>query len=181
MSFAWSKTPLKMMLILILAFVINFGLILGVQALLSYRVSGPVDEATLAQLDKRYDGCTILTHKEIEYQDLHIYLVRQPDDSTHLITLRKHYLLNRYKLLKGGCLPWTGSDEEITLKAGISRLWVSVKVHEPTGVYRIQHEGSSATQHAGQQFKNQMILSITGLCALELAVWCLVFRKEEIA
>lgn len=33
----------------------------------------------------------------------------------------------------------------------------------------------------GQQFQNQMIFGITGLCILELALWCLVFRKEEIA
>ena len=180
MSFAWSKTPLKMMLILILAFVINFGLILGIQALLSYRVSGPVDETTLAQLDKRYDGCTILTHKEIEYQDLHIYLVRQPDDSTHLITLRKHYLLNRYKLLKGGCQSWSGGEEEVKIKAGSAIYHVSVKEHGPTGVYMIQIENGHG-KTALQQFTNQLFLSMVGLYALELAVWCLVFRKEEIA
>ena len=58
--------PVKLMLILILAFAINFGLILGIQTMFSYRAPGPVDEAALAGLDEQYDGCTIVSDKEIK-------------------------------------------------------------------------------------------------------------------
>ncbi len=171
--------PLKMMLILILAFAINFGLILGIQTMLSYRAPGPVDEAALARLNEAYDGCSIVSDEEITYENLHIFLVKKADGSHHFVTLRKHFLLNRYQLLKGGCLPWPGGGEETTLKAGFTKLRVSVQKHESTAEPMIRLNSLSYGQSNIQ--KTQMLLCILGLCALELTVWCLVFRKEEIA
>lgn len=171
--------PVKLMLILILTFAINFGLILGIQAMFSYRAPGPVDEAALAGLDKQYDGCTIVSDKEIKYENLHIFLVEKSNGSLHFVTLRKHFLMNRYQLLKGGCLPWSGGKEETTLKAGFTRLQVSVQEHSPTGVHMLRVDNPSYGQANIQ--KTQMLLSILGLCGVELAIWCLVFRKEEIA
>ena len=174
------KMPLKLVAILIAAIVINFALVLGLQAIIHYRFEGPVDAIVLARMENDLTGCEILDHKEIDQTGLHLYLVKQADGNFHLVTLRKHYILNRYRLLKDACQPWSGSDEEITLKAGISKLWISVKAIEETDHYQIQHLGNSVSQHAGGQFKNTMIYSITGLCILEFAAWCLLFRREEI-
>lgn len=171
--------PVKLMLILILAFAVNFGLILGIQAMFSYRAAGPLDEVALTQLDKQYNGCTIVSDKEITSENLHIFLVEKSDGSLHFVTLRKHFLMNRYQLVKGGCLPWSGGEEETTLKAGFTRLQVSVQAHSPTGVHMLRVDNLSYGQSDIQ--KTQMLLTILGLCAAELAVWCLVFRKEEIA
>ena len=175
------RMPLKLVLILLVAFVINFALVMGLQAAILYRFEGPVDPVVLARMDKGLTGCEILDHKEIDQTGLHLYLVKQPDENFQLITLRKHHILNRYRLLKEACKSWSRSDEEITLKAGILMFWISVKSNESTECYQIQHLGSSVSQHAGGQFENTMIYSITGLCILEFAAWCLLFRKEEIA
>lgn len=171
--------PVKLMLILILVCAINFGLILGIQSMFSYRAAGHVDEAALARLDKQYDGCTIVSDQEITSENLYIFLVEKSDGSLHFVTLRKHFLMKRYQLLKGGCLHWSGGEEETTLKAGFTKLQVSVREHSPTGVHMLRVDSLSYGQSDIQ--KTQMLLSILGLCAAELAVWCLVFRKEEIA
>ena len=180
-GFAWSQTPLKLLIILFLAGTINFGLIFGIQLAVSYRFAGPVDEALLARLDSRWEGCEIHDHKEIHSTNLHVYLVRLSDGSAKFVTLRKHYLVNRYRLMEKACQSAPESGEAIWLKAGVTQIEVSVSENTLDDRMRLESHSAAFIQDAGQQFRNQMILSITALCILELAVWCLVFRKEEIA
>lgn len=71
--------------------------------------------------------------------------------------------------------------EAFRLKAGTCQLEVSVEENNQTGEPCMKMDSTFMGKHAGQQYKNEMLLSITGLCILELAVWCLFFRKEEIA
>lgn len=181
-GFPWSKTPLKLLLILILAGAINFGLVLGIQMLVSYRIDSPVDASVLAQLDDHWNGCEILDHsQDTSRQNLHFYLVKKADGSMHFITLRKHYLVDRYRLMDKACQAIPDDGEALHLKAGTCWLEISVTVNNRTGDHYMNIDSTFMGQHAGQQFKNQMILAIAGLCALELAGWCLLFRKEEIA
>lgn len=181
-GFAWSIAPLKMLLIIMLAGVINFCLILGTQMLLSYRTEGPIDAAALEQLDEQWQGCEILDHmQDPSRQNLHFFLVRTHDGSLHFITLRRHYLMERYKLMDKASTAVPESGEPFRLKAGTCQLEVSVETNNQTGEPCMKIDSTFMGHHAGQQFRNQMILSIAGLCILELAVWCLVFRKEEIA
>ncbi len=180
-GYIWSKTPLKLLLILFVAGAINFGLIFGIQLAVSYRFTGPVDEALLASVDSRWEGCQIHDQKEIHHSNLHVYLVRLSDGSAEFVTLRKHYLVDRYRLIEKACQKAPESGEAIWLKAGVSQFEVQVSDQTFNGLMRLESHASAFVQHAGQQFRNQMILSIAGLCILELAVWCLVFRKEEIA
>lgn len=181
MSFAWSKTPLKLLLILILAAAVNFGLILGIQVVTNYRIEGPVDEELLSQLDSRWDGCEIQDHKEIQNTNLHIYLIKLPDGSAQFVTLRKHYLLDRYRLMDKACQRAPENGEAVWLKAGVTQIEAGISDKTFNGLMRIKSDTVYSGQSARQQFKNQMLLSIAGLCILELAVWCLLFRREEIA
>lgn len=87
-SFAWSKTPLKMLLILILAGAINFGLILGLQMVFSYRTPGPVDETKLAQLEDVWQDCEILDQRRISGSNFYICLVKKMDGSLNLVTCK---------------------------------------------------------------------------------------------
>ena len=175
------KMPLKLVLIILIAVAVNFALVLGLQAVIHYRAEGPVDAAALARMDDSLTGCEILDHKEIDQTGLHVYLVKQTDGNFQLVTLRKHYIMNRYRLLQDACQPWSGTEEEMTLKVGVYQYWISVRSNAETEHYQIRHLGNSVSQHAGSQFKNTMIFSITGLCILEFAAWCLLFRREEIA
>lgn len=175
------KMPLKLVLILLIAVTVNFALVLGLQAVIHYRAEGPVDAAVLALMDDSLTGCEILDHKEINHTGLHVYLVKQADGSFRFVTLRKHYIMSRFRLLKDASQPWSGTEEEITLKTGAYQYWISVRSDENTGHYQIQHLGNSVSQNARSQFKNTMLFSITGLCILEFTAWCLLFRREEIA
>lgn len=79
------------------------------------------------------------------------------------------------------CQSISQTGEIINLKAGITQIQLSVEENNQTGALYIHPEGIGVMNPPGQQFQNQMIFGITGLCILELALWCLVFRKEEIA
>lgn len=181
MNFAWSKTPLKLVLILILASLINFCILLGIQAAVFYRIEMPVEEAALAQLDETWIDCEILDRREISGSSFRICLVKKSDDSLHLVTLQKHYLLNRCRVMRKACQSVSQTGETITLKAGITQIELSVLKNSQSGQLCLKPEGTGIINPPKQQFRNQMIFGIAGLCFLELAIWCLVFRKEEIA
>lgn len=180
-GFAWSKTPLKLLIILLLAGAINFGLVLGLQMTFGFRASGPIDVSTLAQLDETYQGCEILDQRQVSGSNFYIFLVRKQDDTLQLVTFRKHYLLDRYRLMDKACQSVSQATENITLKAGITQIQLSVMENNQTGGFYVRPEGTGVINPPGQQFRNQMLLSISGLYVLELALWCLLFRKEEIA
>ena len=180
-GFGWSKTPLKLLIILFLTGSINFGLILGLQMVFSYRTSGSMNEAKLAQLDDTWQNCEILDQRQISGSNFYISLVKKPEGSLHLVTHQKHYLLDRYRLMNKAYQSISQTGESINLKAGITQIQLSVEENNQTGRLYIKPDGVGIINPPGQQFRNQMIFSIAGLCILELAVWCLVFRKEEIA
>ena len=180
-GFAWSKAPLKLLIILFLAGAINFMFILGLQMVFSYRTAGPVEENTLVQLDESYQDCEILDQRQISGSSFHIFLVIKADDTLQLVTFRKHYLLDRYRVMANACQSVSQIGESINLKAGITQIQISVQKNNQTGQLYIKPDRIGIVNPPGQQFRNQMIFSIAGLCILELAVWCLVFRKEEIA
>lgn len=180
-GFAWSKTPLKLLIILLLAGAINFGLVLGLQMAFGFRVSGPIDASTLAKLDATYQNCKILDQRQVSGSNFYILLVKKQDDTLQLVTFRKHYLLDRYRLMDKACQSVSQATENITLKAGITQIQLSVMENNQAGGFYIRPEGTGVINPPGQQFRNQMILSISGLYVLELALWCLLFRKEEIA
>lgn len=180
-GFAWSKTPLKLLIILLLAGAINFVFILGLQITFSYRTAGSVEEATLAKLDETYQDCKILDQRQVSGSNFYIFLVKKQDDTLQLVTFRKHYLLDRYRLMDKACQSVSQATENITLKAGITQIQLSVMENNQAGGFYIWPEGTGVMNPPGQQFRNQMILSISGLYVLELALWCLLFRKEEIA
>ena len=102
-GFGWSKTPLKLLIILLLAGSINFGLILGLQMVFSYRTPGSMDETKLAQLETTWQDCEILDQRQISGSNFYICLVEKADGSLHLVTLQKHYLLDRYRLMHKAC------------------------------------------------------------------------------
>lgn len=183
-SYLHSRIPLKLLLTGIIAIALNFGIVVGLQLLLNFRVPGPVDAAALAALDPAYEGCTILDHTEntsVPKNDLHIYLVQMPDGTEQLVTLRRHLLVDRYRIVKSACIPLPDGEKTIQLRAGTDSFGVDVFFNSVSGHNDISWGYFSSGQQATARFRNNMFLCIAGLCAVELAVWCLVFRKEEIA
>lgn len=178
-----SKIPLKLVLIAVVAVAVNFCLVLGLQVLLSYRAAGPISEDTLAKLHSDYEGCTIWDRTENVQSsdgDLYVYLVVKPDGSEHLVTLRKHFLFDRYRIVKSGCKEVPLGTESIQLRSGTTIFTINISFNQVSGHSDIRW-GTWSGQSARTQFRNSMLLYIVGLCAVELAVWSLVFRKEETA
>lgn len=180
-SAAWAKTPLKMLLILFLAYVLNSGLFVGIQMLYPYTASGPVDEALLSRLDEAWEGCQIQDYKEIQQTNLHVYLIKLPDGSARFVTLLRHYLLDRYRLVKSACQAALDTHDPIWLKAGVTQIEVAVDGTNSYGLMQMKSDSVAFPQHARKQFLTHTLLFSTGLGILELAAWCLLFRKEEVA
>lgn len=182
-SYMRSRIPLKLVLIAAVAIIVNGCLVLGLQVLLNYRVEGPIDETALAKLNSDYEGCTIWDRTQNVHSansDIFVFLVEKADGSEHLVTVRKHYLFDRYRIVKSGCKEVAEGTESMRLRAGTSFFTIEYSFNPVSGHTDIRW-GSWSGQQSNIQFRNTMMLCITGLCALELAVWCLVFRKEEIA
>lgn len=178
-----SRIPLKLVLITVVAVAINFCLVLGLQVLLTYRATEPINEDTLAALSSDYKGCTILDRTQntsSSRDDLYVYLVAKPDGTEHLVTLRRHYLLDRYRIVKSGCQEVPQGTESIQLRSGTTFYTINISFNPVSGHSDISW-GSWSGQLGSTQFRNNMLLCIGALCAVELTVWCLVFRKEEIA
>ena len=172
-SYLRSKLPLKLLLIGIIAIAVNFGIVTGLQLLLNFRAPGPIDEAALAKLDSE--------NTSVSRDDLHIYLVKAADGTEHLVTLRRHMLVDRYQLVKSACKPLPEGTETMQLRAGTTIFGIDVFYNTVSGHNDISWGGFSAGQSATVRYRNNLLLCIAGLCAAELAVWCLIFRKEEIA
>lgn len=178
-----SQIPLKLVLIAIIAVIVNGCLVLGLQVLLNYRAEGPIDETALAKLNSDYEGCTIWDQTQNVHSadnDIFVFLVEKADGSEHLVTVRKHYLFDRYRMVKSGCKEVSEGTESMQLRSGTSIFNIELSFNAVSGHTDIRW-GSWSGQQSNIQFRNTMMLCITALCALELAVWCLVFRKEEIA
>ncbi len=182
MRFGWSKTPLKMLLILIAAFIVNFALVLGLQMLLQYRVTGPIDETVLAKLDNDYDNCTILDQVSSATSTekmLTVYLVSQADGTEQLVTVQKHYLFDRYRIVKSACTQVPAGDDSVQLRAGSTLFYIDISFNQVSGHSDIRW-GTQLGLNPRTQFSNNMLLCIAGLCIVELLAWCLLFQKEEI-
>ncbi len=183
-SYLRSRIPLKLLLIGIIAIAVNFGIVTGLQLLLNFRAPGPINEAALASLDSAYEGCTILDHTEnssVSRDDLHICLIQMPDGTEHIVTLRRHMLLDRYRIVKSACMPLPEGEKTIQLRAGTTIFGIDVFFNTVSGHNDISWGGFFSGQSATVRYRNNLLLCIAGLCAAELAVWCLIFRKEEIA
>lgn len=180
-KYAWSRMPLKLLAILIAAFLVNFGLVLGLQLLIHYRVTGPIDETALAKLDKTYENCAIWDRTQetgATDPELFVLLVETQDGAEHLVTIRKHHLFDRYRIVKSACQELSPGTESVGLHVGGNMFSIRISFNQVSGHSDIRW-GSSSGRSQQVQFRDSMLLYCTGLCILEYIGFCLLFRKEE--
>lgn len=181
-TYARSKMPLKLVFIIAVAFVLNGALALGVQLLTSYRFSGPIEAEMFGRMDESYENCEILDLTYL-YQDsnndLFVYLVQVPDGQQHLVTVRKHYLFDRYKLERNASMELDPKLSEIKLRAGTSMLTLSVSESTVLGHTDIQMISWSGIQ-SRHRFSSAMFLTIVALCVVEYIAYIWLFKRDEI-
>lgn len=176
-----SKIPLKLVFIGLAAVLINAVLIFGFQLVGPYRFTGPIDSEVLGQMDRSYEGCTILDRaaSPAEDDDLTVYLVETQDGTEQVVTVQKHYLFDRYRLVKSACKELDPDAQSIRLRAGTGYFTLGVSHNQVSGHSDIRWE-SGFGPGSYSSFKNSMFLGIVALCVVEFLVYCLVFKREEI-
>lgn len=181
-TYARSKMPLKLVAVIIVAVVVNFGIVLGFQALATYRYAEPIDGETLAKFDSRYEGSEIVDmtwNSADRNSDVTVYLVELPDGQFHLVTARKHYLFDRYRFDKKGCIAVEPDMTSAKLRAGTTFFSIELRYKEGVNQPDIVWAGSSGIS-GRNAFGNSMLLSIAALCVVELAAYCLLFKRHEL-
>lgn len=184
-TYARSKIPLKLLAIMIVAVVVNFGLVIGFQALVTYRYDFPVDDiSVLGKMDERYENCTLvdIAFADPNYYSGHsdfpeiIFLVETPSGDFELVTVARHFLFDRYRIVKSACASLEDGTERLQLRSGTTILGLNVEKKESTGLPDI-----SIGSIAGVAGKHKNIaIVIAALCIAEYVAYCLLFKREEL-
>lgn len=181
-TYARSKMPLKLVLILMVAFAVNFGIVLGFQALVTYRYADPIDSEALTRFDSKYQDATIvdMTWNSVDPDsNVTVYLVEMADEQYEFVTVQKHYMLQRYRFVKSGCIALEPDTTSVDLRAGSQFFNIELRYKEDAAQPDIIWAGmfGSGGRNA---FSSSMFLSVVLLCFVELAAYCLLFKRHEI-
>lgn len=121
-----SKVPPK----LILLFLVNLILIIGLEVLLIYRYPAKLDTQTLASFDDSYEDCTILQAHQRGY--LWCYLVQTQEGEIRLIPVRTHSIFfNRGRIY---------DDQIVTISEDIQETVFPVKLGLHTSTVTVSSE-----------------------------------------
>lgn len=175
-----SRIPLKLLLIAAAAFIVNLVLVIGFQLLVQYRYPSPLDAKVLGRMDAAYKECVILGRAE-EYanpdRDLTVYLVQTPDGQEHLITVRKHFLFDRYRIERKACRSLDPSEETIHIHAGTISFRLNITRAEAKHP-DVQWLGSGGGSAIRMAYGNLMFWIVL-LCVGELISYRLLFEKKR--
>lgn len=176
-EYARSKVPLKLVFITLAAVAVNLLIIGAFQLAALYRYTGSIDETVLGQMNSEYENCTILSTSvydspvlftEREYT---AFLLETEDGETHFAVVEKHLFLDRCRYVK-------------KLSAAVSQVPGMQDIHPGTAFQTawatIDDNSRIASFHVGQNNGNGLFLLLVAMCAVELAAYCLLFKRHEL-
>lgn len=121
-KFYSSKTPLP----LVILFLVNLFLIVSFQLLFIFKYPAEMDEATLAQVNPDWAGCTILSQDSYS-ASLETYLIALPDGSRMLVTTKPHsFILSRMKLVDAQSVESKEAEQLFYIKNGVHTSEIAV-------------------------------------------------------
>lgn len=177
-EYARSKIPLKLVFISFAAVAVNLLIICGFQLAAMYRYTAPIDSAVLGRMNSAYENCTILDSREYSQKENSIwgsdyaaYLLETEDGETHIALVEKHILFDRYRYMKKFSADVPAADGDQHVDAGT--------VYQSAD-YRITDNSRIVTLHVGQNNSNGLFFIVLAMCAVELAAYCLLFKRHEL-
>lgn len=96
-----SYTNLYILLFAILI-VVNAVLLTGFQLWFVYKIDGPVSAETVTSLSENYADCTVIDSDTTQY--FRGFLLESPEGDRYLVTLEKHFIQDRYRILRKATL-----------------------------------------------------------------------------
>ena len=171
-----SKIPVKLALL----YAANLILVILLEILLIYPLSKPLTEANFANMDSRFENCTIIT--EDETNGLAAYLVEAADGQQYIIPTRQHSIAyNRCRVYNKRIQPIPEGDgsHTVTVRIGLRNIPVTV-IREQWQVSQDEYttiETLSIDSYVSSSYKSTstlyMIISAV-LEFIELAIWQLL-------
>lgn len=180
-GFGWSKTPLKLVFILIAAVVINSALIEGIKVMLMFDPADSLDPANLSSVDSCYEGFDLIdtyVDKDESYIPFDNYftfhLLKNAGGEKRLAVVEHHFLLPqaRYREDLSTAVPEFAYNQAPVFSKDAGLMGYSCTL-APDGTIE-------AVSSYGESGFPVYILLIPMLIA-EYIGYIFLFRKEEIA
>jgi len=177
-EYARSKTPLKLVFLLMAAIVVNFLIVEGFKIALFFRYEKPEDVASLSQMNEEYENCTILDTAEYSAKehflwgmDYTAYLLETENGDIKVAVVAKHLLFDRYRYFE----KFSGDVPKLE---GVNAVTQGTSHHQ--AVFWLSDSASIGEFHVGQNYGPGIFLVIIPMIIVEYIAYCLLFKREEL-
>lgn len=176
-EYARSKTPLKLVFLLMAAVLVNGLIVECIRIASLYSYDGPVDIAVLAQMDETFHGATVLDQRQNE--SAHIlwegeytaYLLETESNDVKLAVVQKHFLLDRYRYMDK-------FTADVPAGEGMNAPISGTTYHQ--ALCWINDGTSIESFNMGQNYGPTAFLAIIPMIIAEYIAYCLLFKREEL-
>ena len=176
-EYARSKTPLKLVVLLMAAVLVNGLLVECIRIASLYTYDAPIDIAVLAQMDNTFQNATILDQRQNE--SAHIlwegeyiaYLLKTESNDVKLAVVQKHFLLDRYRYMDK-------FTADVPTAEGMNAP-ISGTLHHQALCW-INDGTTIESFHMGQNYGPKIHLLLIPMIIAEYVAYCLLFKREEL-
>ncbi len=180
-EYARSKTPLKLVFILIAAILVNSIIIEGIRLISLYDYKAPIDITVLSQMNGEYENAVILDTAQDDaeanplWEDSHTaYLLETESGERKLAIVDKHFLFDRYRYLKKFSVdvPHIPEQED----------WQSVTsgtLHHQALIW-IRDWSTIESFSMGQNYGPGIYLALIPMILVEYLAYIFIFKRDEL-
>jgi len=176
-EYARSKTPLKLVFLLIAAVLINALIIECFRIASLYKYEPPIDIAVLSQMNQEYENAVILDSMQdqsahpLSEGDCTAYLLETKSGERKLAIVEKHFLLGRYRYLEK-------FEADVPKQEGLYAPNSGTLHHQ--ALCWINDGASFESFNMGQNYGPTVFLAIIPMIIAEYIAYCLLFKREEL-
>ena len=176
-EYARSKTPLKLVFLLMAAVLVNGLIVECIRIAFLYTYDAPVDIAVLSRMDETFEGATILDQRQDESVNTlwegkyTAYLLETESKEVKLAIVQKHLLLDRYRYMDKFTVDVPPVEGMSSPRSGI--------LHHQALCW-ITDGKTFASFNMGQNYGPKATLAIIPMIIVEYLAYCLLFKREEL-
>ena len=176
-EYARSKTPLKLVFLLIAAVLINALIIECFRIASLYKYAPPIDSAVLSQMNEEFENAVILDSMQDQSAhplwegDCTAYLLETESNNVKLAVVQKHFLLDRYRYMDK-------FTADVHAGEGMNAPISGTTYHQ--ALCWINDGTSIESFNMGQNYGPTAFLAIIPMIIAEYIAYCLLFKREEL-
>lgn len=174
------KMPLKLVFILIAAVAVNLILIEGIKVMLVFDHGDKLNQADLATIDSRYEGCSLID-TYVDKNETHMpwdnyfifHLLRNADGERLLAVMEHHFFLprTRYRADLSTTVPTFASNQNPLFGESSGQMGYTCI---------LASDGTIESAHSYGESNMSIYLLLIPLLIVEYIGFIFLFRREEI-